>query len=257
MSKLDFVSPRDHYPIEAQNSIGELWWQSTRRGESGLRPRIASWVQWNKEEGETFTTNEIRKALNANAEQFQRRQRELRNWGWAFDSYQDDPSLDVGEYRLRRKGWWPGSSDPKPKANEISAATRRSLFDRDGSRCVICGYAAGEFYEDGTPVHLTAGHIIASSHGGSSNLDNLQTECSRCNETVRADTGTAIDSAAAWESIKKLNKAEKVELYTWIQHRKRIRSKLDHAFDLYRSCTPAGKTEIEKSLKSFVNKIDR
>lgn len=257
MSDFDFVPGTGEYPVEALNPQGELWWHSTKYGESGIRPRIASWVQWNKDEGETFTTNEIRTALDTDAEQFQRRQRELRKWGWIFDSYQDDPSLDTGEYRLIQKGWWPGSADPKPVSDEISAATRRKLFERDGSRCVICGYGAGERYEDGDVVRLTAGHIVAASHGGSSSLDNLQTECSRCNETARADTGTVVDTTAAWESIKKLSRAEKAELFTWIQRKQRTRSKLDQAFDLYRSCTPRGKTEIAGKLQDFVSKLSQ
>lgn len=239
------------------NPIGQLWWESTRRGEAGINPRMASWLWWHKEIGDTFTTAEIRHGLNTDAEQFQRRQRELREWGWIFDSYQDDPGLEMGQYRLKRKGWWPGSPDPKPENQAIKGSTRRKMLVRDGSRCVICGYGAGEFYEDGAPVRLTAGHIVPRSHGGSNGLDNLQTECTRCNETARADTGTVVNVDAAWESIRSLKGKEKAELYTWIVRGQRTRSKLDHAFDLYRSCTPEGKAELKKKLEDYVSRLDQ
>lgn len=243
------------YPAGAYNRRGELWWESTKFGESGIAPRMASWLWWHKNEGDTFTTAEMRRSLNTDAEQFQRRQRDLRDWGWVFDSYQDDPSLAMGQYRLKEKGWWTGSTGPKPASRTIKGSTRRKMLARDGSRCVICGYGAGETYEDGSPVRLTAGHIVPRSHGGSNDLDNLQTECSRCNETARADTGTVIDTDAAWESIKTLNRKEKAELYSWVIRGQRTRSKLDHAYDLYRSCTPAGKEEIAAKLQRYVSKL--
>lgn len=47
----------------------------------------------------------------------------------------------------------------------------RSVWDRDGWRCVACG----------THVGLTVDHIVPVALGGSDDMTNLQTLCGRCN----------------------------------------------------------------------------
>lgn len=48
---------------------------------------------------------------------------------------------------------------------------RKIIYDRDGNKCLACG-ATDE---------LTLDHIVPSSKGGKSNIDNLQTLCRKCN----------------------------------------------------------------------------
>ena len=226
-----------HYPEDAFCPYdGKLWWDRSKddgpKGASGSTPRMASWLRWNVQIGERFSTRELRAVLGIDDEHFQRRQRELREMGWRYLSAKEDPSLGE-ECELLSFGWWPGEG-PRPKKATISSKLRRQVFERDGGRCVICGLAAGEKYEDGSVVVLTAGHVIANSHGGSATLDNLQTECRRCNESARADTGSALDPQAVLESVKSLRFPERMELLDWLQRGSRPRTQLDRVYDTVR-----------------------
>lgn len=230
------------YPPEAYCPLdNKLWWERGKDdgpvGACGSVPRMASWLRWNVELGQRFSTRELRTILGINDEHFQRRQRELRDLGWQYISAKEDPSLGE-ECELIAYGWWPGQG-PRPRKSTISSKLRRQVFERDGSRCVICGRAAGETYEDGSHVVLTAGHVVAQSHGGLARLDNLQTECRRCNESARADTGTAADPRAVLESVKALKFVDRMELLGWLKRGSRTRSQLDHVYDDVRLGGPA------------------
>ncbi|MCD6371183.1 MAG: HNH endonuclease [Candidatus Aenigmarchaeota archaeon] len=50
------------------------------------------------------------------------------------------------------------------------------MFERDGWKCVYCG----------DNKNLQIDHIIPFSKGGTTNLDNLQTICKKCNSKKRA-----------------------------------------------------------------------
>lgn len=223
------------YPDEAYNpETGKLWWELTKedgvRGASwGVKPRMASWLRWNVDINGRFTTRQLREALNSNHEHFQRRQRELRDWGWKYISSNEEPSLGE-DCLLEEYGWWPGEGERAPQT-AISGKVRRQVIERDGGRCVLCGRAGGEPYEDGSVAVLTAGHIIPNALGGRPTLDNLRTECGRCNETARADTGSVADPQAVVQSVKALKKADRLELLAWIRRGQRSRSSLDRAYD--------------------------
>ena len=53
-------------------------------------------------------------------------------------------------------------------------ATSFSIFQRDGWRCVFCGYK-------GTFLTLVVDHAIPRSRWGTDDPSNLQTTCSGCN----------------------------------------------------------------------------
>ena len=53
----------------------------------------------------------------------------------------------------------------------IPVAIRRSVFERDGYACVVCGAID----------RLSLDHIIAYSRGGEDTVENLQTMCVSCN----------------------------------------------------------------------------
>lgn len=56
-------------------------------------------------------------------------------------------------------------------------------YKRTNAACVYC-------QQTGTPDNpITAGHIIARSHGGGSNLSNYQPECRSCNSSKQNRTG--------------------------------------------------------------------
>jgi len=62
-----------------------------------------------------------------------------------------------------------------PTRKGISPKLRVTVFDRDNYKCQICG----KTIEDGVDLHVD--HKIPVAHGGTNDLDNLQTLCSECN----------------------------------------------------------------------------
>lgn len=161
------------FPDAAYAPDGRLWWDRTTKdgphGAAGAVPRAASWLRFNVDVGDVFTTERLRHALGVDHEHFQRRLRELRDLGWRFDGMKDNPGLKA-EYKLLEYGWWPGSGLPKPSVNgAVSTAVRREVFARDGSRCVVCGVGAGESYpnEPESAARMSVGHIVPRAQGGS------------------------------------------------------------------------------------------
>jgi len=86
-----------------------------------------------------------------------RRIRELRTeLGYSISTYIDRPDIMQDEYVLE-------SSEPTLDLTErqLSETLRKTVFERDGYRCVLCGR------EYGPGVLLTAHHLIAKIEGGS------------------------------------------------------------------------------------------
>ena len=143
-----------------------------KRQKFGGEKRLAAWLQFEREVGETFTMKDLRAALGAegvpdNAEHLNRRLRELRKDDWEITSYQDDRSLPPDTYRLDAKGTrvWLGERNPR---NTVSLAIRTMVIRRDGGRCKICGIGSNEPYhhEPGTNAVMTVGHITPQERGG-------------------------------------------------------------------------------------------
>ncbi|MFB2974680.1 HNH endonuclease [Microseira sp. BLCC-F43] len=57
----------------------------------------------------------------------------------------------------------------------IPPEVRKYVFNRDNYQCKSCGKTQQE-------TELTVDHIIALARGGSNDISNLQTLCSRCNQ---------------------------------------------------------------------------
>jgi 5-methylcytosine-specific restriction endonuclease McrA len=64
------------------------------------------------------------------------------------------------------------------KRKPIPEVVRQYVFERDDFQCQNCGRST---LHDPT-VKLNVDHIIAITKGGSDDLSNLQTLCSRCNQ---------------------------------------------------------------------------
>jgi 5-methylcytosine-specific restriction endonuclease McrA len=64
-----------------------------------------------------------------------------------------------------------GHIDSEYKSPPPTEAERQAIFKRDGFKCIICG----------ATDNLTLDHIIPRSKGGTSEPENLQTLCKRCN----------------------------------------------------------------------------
>lgn len=244
------------YPAEAYSKSGALWWDAPK---VGAERKLAAWLFFNREEGQTFTMRDLRSALgdgvvSNQAEHLNRRLRNLRPDGWIIPSNKDDRSLPVGVYRLERKGWHPGLG-PRPAREAVSGGTRRRVFDRDGRRCVICAVGGGEPYPDDPTSRavLTIGHRIPQHLGGSSaDPDNLQVECKRCNEPVRSDLGSPETLGQILPDIRLLTKAELQSLLMWLRQGHRSRNRLDVIFDRVRMLSAEERAEAEKKVTTLL-----
>lgn len=245
---------------ESHLSDGVPWWKLTVTPGSGRRfggeKRLAAYLWFNVEVGETFTMRQLREALGEEdtpeqAEHLNRRLRNLKTQGWNFRSYKDQYGQAMDEYVLEEKGnkLWLGERTKRPT---ISAALKRQVYERDHNRCVICGAGAGEPYpgEPGTAARLTAGHRTAEARQGEVSLDNLQTECARCNEPARDTPPHPEVLGEVMAVVKQLGAAEKAALLAWLASGYRHRSKVDFAFDRTRKLATSEKEQVMDFLRS-------
>lgn len=197
--------------------------------------------------GGTFTMQELREAV-PNANQVDRRMRELRPAGWVIDTNRTDPTLSPGVYRFTTEG----ADTPGPAA--VSNRIRREVFERDGNRCVLCGVAAGEAYPDEPTrvCRLTVGHLQAGGHGGASDLGNYRTECSRCNETVRDRTVTPPTVAEIVTVARNLTNAQKRQIAAWLVADRRDFTPVDELWARLRRLPPEYRAAVLEELRNFM-----
>lgn len=215
------------YPPEAFASNGRLWWTLAtwpdRKQRFGDERKIAAWLAFNKNIGDRFTLPELREAIGDglqrnDAEHLNRRLRTLRKDGWIVPSGKHDSTVGPSGYRLEKIGWHPAlGSRPKDPAH-VSNSDRVKVFKNDGSRCVICGIGDGEPYPDQPErkAVMTVGHRIAGHFKGRGSLDNLQTECALCNESIRAGAGIPETYQEVVYAVHELKKKEKGTLLEWL-----------------------------------------
>ena len=107
-----------------------------------------------------------------------RRIRELRTeLGYPISTYIDRPDLKQDEYVLE-------SSEPTLDVTErqVSETLRKTVFERDDYRCVLCGR------EYGAGVLLTAHHLVAKIEGGSdTDPENFVTLCHRDHASITGE----------------------------------------------------------------------
>lgn len=234
-------------PDESTAPDGTPWWDltvqpGTQKKPFGQERRLAAWLWFNKEIGDTFTMRELRGALGPDiaesSEHLNRRLRELRKCDWVIPSQRNDATLSQDEYRLQEKGgkiWLDGERIKYEKFNP-SARIRRLVMEQDGSRCRICGLGVDDkYFEDSSPVRLTIGHLVPQerlkSRGARDDLNNWRTECSRCNETVRDEIPDPERYDEVLAGLKRLTLAEAGELLNWMRRGERPRSRVDQAYD--------------------------
>lgn len=220
----------------------------------GGQHRVAAYLWFNKDEGDSFTMRELREALgNAgkpeDAEHLNRRMRDLRPQGWRIDSYKDRHGQATDSYLLVEKGarTWLGE---RTQIDTVSASVRRFVLDRDGNRCVICGVGAGEPYPDdpGSHARMTIGHRRAGARLADASPDNLQTECSRCNEPAGDAIPDPENLEAVMAAVRRLGAKDRRKLLDWIEAGQRQRSPLDLAFDRVRRLSESERAEVRTRL---------
>jgi predicted HicB family RNase H-like nuclease len=124
--------------------------------------------------GELVTNEQLVEATNQH--NYARRLRELRAEGWQI-VYKNSPS-----------GYIMPTTDrvEKNPGEYVNLRLRTEVLERDNYTCQMCGFSAGQKYQDGEVVRLEADHILPLAEGGQTTVDNLQTLCSRCNAGKKA-----------------------------------------------------------------------
>ncbi|WP_197505758.1 HNH endonuclease [Mycobacterium sp. 852002-53434_SCH5985345] len=246
---------------EPSRFYGDIAWWKLRIAPGTNRPfggekRLAAYLYFNVDVGGTFTMRQLREALGEEdtpeqAEHLNRRLRNLKPQGWRFTSYKDQYGQAMDEYVLQEKGnkLWLGERTKRPT---ISNALKRQVYERDLNRCVICGVGAGEPYpgEPGTAARLTVGHRTAGARHGGASVDNLQTECARCNEPVGDTPPNPEVLGEVMASVKQLGAADKAALLAWLESGYRHRSKVDFAYDRTRKLAVSEKEQVMEFLRS-------
>ncbi|WP_344877755.1 HNH endonuclease [Allokutzneria multivorans] len=244
---------------------GVPWWQVQitpgKKSKFGAEKRLSAYLWFNVEVGETFTMRQLRSNLGnegvpESAEHLNRRLRALRPDGWLIASYKDEPqNLPTDTYRLDKKGsrGWLGERAPK---DSVSQKNRRLVFERDGHRCTVCGVGVREPYpgEPGTAAKITIGHLIPQARGGSSQPENLQTECARCNEPLRDILANPETRDEILKDVQNLPHTDIESLLSWLEKKRRPRSKVDVIFDRSRRLSLIDQESLVDSIREVIEK---
>ncbi|AGL21528.1 HNH endonuclease [Actinoplanes sp. N902-109] len=231
-----------------------------RKQAFGDEQKIPAFLAAHVGKGGVFTMRMLRAALGEGAmpndkEHLNRRLRTLRRRdGWTIASQRDDGSLEHDEYRVVEIGWHPGTGRARPINDSPSDNTRRYVHERDGRRCVICGIAAGEEYDDdGKVARLTLGHRVPGKRlTRTATMDELQTECSRCNESVRDELVDPPTLPQVLPSIRLLPVAIKRELFHRLRDNRRVRTRADDAHESARRLSSSEREQLIRELQAMI-----
>lgn len=215
----------------------------------GGRPKLAAFLYFNYDIGDIFTMEDLRRGLGSDApdsaEQLGRRLRHLREQEWRFNSYRDQPGLRAEHYALMAKGKriWLGE---KVKVDKPSLAVKRQVLERDLNRCVVCGVGAGEPYpgEPNSKARMTIGHRTAGARLSKTDPDNLQAECARCNEPVGDTPPNPEQLDEVMAVVTRLGGSDKQVLLDWLIGGRRIRNKVDMAYDRVRRLSASERATV-------------
>jgi hypothetical protein len=127
--------------------------------------------------GKVLRTRDLREV--AGISDYARRIRELRDdEGLSIKSHKERPDLRPDEYILESLERVP-VGDPR-----IPASTRKTVLDRDGKRCRLCGVTAEPTSSTrASGVKLRIDYIEALEQGGTDQIDNVGVICSECAKT--------------------------------------------------------------------------
>ena len=142
---------------------------------SSARDKLRDYLSANV--GTVLRTRDLREVAGIN--DYARRIRELRDdEGLSIKSHKERPDLRPDEYILESLERVP-VGDPR-----IPASTRKSVLDRDGKRCHLCGVTAEPTSSTrASRVKLRIDYIEALEQGGTDQIDNVGVICSECAKT--------------------------------------------------------------------------
>lgn len=220
----------------------------------GARIRVALWLRDEVRVGNTFSKAALRAAISG-TEQVDRRMRDLRPAGWIIRTNMDKPSLQPDQLFLEAIGAPVWERQHRAAGlRQISAKTRRYVYERDLHMCRRCGVGAAEAYpgEPGSTARLTLGHVNPHAQGNGAHAENLITECARCNELVKNLTGAQMGSAQVWERVKALPVRQKQELLEWMTADVRPLKPVERAWGMYRQLPAALRDEMRQDLTELL-----
>jgi hypothetical protein len=217
----------------------------------GARIRVALWLAEEVGEGNRFNKQQLRAITGHRIEQVDRRMRDLRPAGWVIKTYRDMAGLAPDELYLEKVGahvWEPGQRSAGLRS--ISGKVRRQVMERDNHRCVRCGVCAGEEYPDepGSAARLTLGHVDPHKHGSSAYVEDLVTECARCNETAKHLTGMKFPPEQIWDRITELPKRSKQQMLSWMVADRRPMTNAEEAWAQYRQLPGVYRDDLRRML---------
>ncbi|TMR11644.1 HNH endonuclease [Nonomuraea turkmeniaca] len=206
------------------------------RNESlGTMKRIALWLVDVVGEGNTFTKQQLHKAIPGTP-QLDRRLRDLRVYGWVIDSDRSRPSLGPAELLFTKAGepvWEPGATRSLTR-RLLTPHIRDEVLSRDGFACVNCGLAVVEGpIEAPVEAILELAHITPLAAGGSSTPDNLITLCANCHKLLDSST-QSFSADDVWTQIEKLSAHDRTRLLAWMAMDRKPSSPAEKAWALYR-----------------------
>lgn len=224
------------------------YWKDLRHG--AMR-RAAHWLATEVGEGRKFRKSDLREAVKG-VEQVDRRVRDLREkFGWSIANYRDRADLSPDEHLLVAVGQrvWEEGFRAAP-GDSVSAAVRRTVFDRDGNRCVVCGIGAGEEYPGmpGVMARLTLGHLVPRGRRGWSSPDNLRTECALCNEPARHLTAAPVDLGLLKARVRELSRTDRRKLADWLRDERRQVPEVERLWMDWRRLPAAQRDEVRELL---------
>lgn len=127
--------------------------------------------------GKVLRTRDLREV--AGISDYARRIRELRDEeGMSIKSHKERADLRPDEYILENLERLP-VGDPR-----IPALTRKTVLERDGKHCRLCGAGAdGASSARASGAKLRIEYVEALEQGGTDQLDNIGVICSECTKT--------------------------------------------------------------------------
>ncbi|MGY1696807.1 HNH endonuclease [Geodermatophilus sp. SYSU D00814] len=253
-----------HYPSAAYAPNGVLWWELTvapgsRSRAFGDERKLAAYLAFHVRQGGRFTMRSLRAALGASvpnsAEHLNRRLRQLRTRdGWVLQSQRDSADLALDEYRVAKIGWHPGCGFDRPVDDKPSESMRRRVHERDSWMCVVCGIGAREEYDDepGKTARLTLGHRIPGARlGKETTVEDLQSECARCNEPVRDELPNPLTLQELMPGIRSMSQSEKKELLRRIRLNRRPQTRVDEFYTRVRRLSDSERSQLVAALEGM------
>jgi 5-methylcytosine-specific restriction endonuclease McrA len=80
----------------------------------------------------------------------------------------------------------------------IDPMVMQQVMERDGFKCVYCGYGGTASFDDWERARLCIDHFVPRAKGGTDAIENLFTACAVCNSGKGSNVFPSLDHARQW-----------------------------------------------------------